>query len=177
MRRVLQHVHHSSKIYQMLAHCSKSLFFSRTSAYSKSKACSSRIFSSIVVCCGGLGVCLLGRLADGPHPWAPVLAPCFAGRDPRLPAPWLPVSPLVRTCFQGGLRPFLAVGLLEEQQKRTSCYFSLQKKTKNSIQGKTRDRNFNLGAQKTPVSIHLYTLLINSESYLFALFHYLSISH
>ena len=77
-------------------------------------------------------------------------------------------------------KPFALIPLLDEQRKRTSCCFSAQKKTKNSIHGKkenqrkTRDKNLILGAHKTLVSINLYTLLINSKNYLFFLSHYLS---
>ena len=59
----------------------------------------------------------------------------------------------------------------KEDQKQCT-----QKKEKQS---ETRETEFfDLGAhKKTLVSIHLYTLLINSENYLFGLSYYLSISH
>ena len=70
-------------------------------------------------------------------------------------------------CSRSNVNERAAVFSAEEDQK--------QHTGKRKTEGKTRDKFFFIwGHGKTLVSIHLYTLLINSENYLFSLSHYLS---
>ena len=54
-------------------------------------------------------MCLLGRLSEDPHPWAPAIAPILIGSNPCLLAPRVPVLSLARSSFWGGLLLFLAL--------------------------------------------------------------------